>query len=127
MFGDTAESEMTTAEALSKQYRIADSAKATGFPMQLRCVGTNKSSTNGGRPGYGLRCSVMVGYASDQSPHRHCLAAKAEAAAFLGVTIQSLTRLQQQSQTMVRLNYGHDLPALQLRSKSHGSAVIFWM
>ena len=109
VFGDTALTagiEATTVKALRKQYDVAGSARATGFQMQLHCVGTNKSSTTRRRLGApGLRCSLLVRYASDQPPHRHCFAAKAEVVTFLGVTPYSLTRLLQQSQSMVRLNY----------------------
>ena len=74
MFGDTADIEVTTAEALRKQYRVADSAKATGFPIKIP---SPPASTNA------IRCSFLVEYANDQPTRRHCLASKQELRAFL--------------------------------------------
>ena len=77
VFGDTADIEVTTAEVLRKQYSIADSARATGFPMQL---GTNKASTRQATPAKisakAIRCSFLVEHASDQPSRRHFLASK---------------------------------------------------
>ena len=72
---DTAEIEVTTAEALRKQYNVADSATATGIPIKI--VGRNILNTSA------ISCSFLVEYASDQPPRRHCLASKQDFKEFL--------------------------------------------
>ena len=100
VFGDTADIEVTTAEALRKQYSIADSARATGF--LVKTAGVNITA---------IRCSFLVEYASDQPPRRHCLASKKGKngfTAFLGTDLRSNAGkwLVEHGQAVVSLQYG---------------------
>ena len=117
----TAGVEVTTAEALRKQYNVADSAKATGFPMQL---GTNKASTPAKISAKAIRCSFLVEHASDQPPLRHCLAKKGELLAFTGLHASEGKCLLRHGQTLVSLRIQSARVAIGILNRL---VVIVWM